>query len=89
MGLEVLEISIQNRTVRVHAMVWSFTIGNTSNVVFNVVPANLEPYVLSANRNSLVILGCGFQATARTTMRRSKEPPCSLCVVLYHTRSAE
>ena len=66
--MEVLEISIQNRTVRVHAMVWSFTIGNTSNVVFNVVPANLEPYVLSANRNSLVILGCGFQATTRMTM---------------------
>jgi len=67
-GLEVLEISVQNRTVRVRATVWSFAVGNMSDGVFNVVPANLEPYVLSANRNSLVILGCGFQATARTTM---------------------
>ncbi|CAO2207178.1 unnamed protein product [Urochloa humidicola] len=66
-GLEVLEISIQNRTVRVRAAVWSFAVGNTSDVVMKVIPANLEPYVLSTDRNSLVIVGCGFQATTRTT----------------------
>ncbi|CAL5001361.1 unnamed protein product [Urochloa decumbens] len=66
-GLEVLEISIENRTVRARATVWSFAAGNTSDVVIKVIPANLEPYVLSTDRNSLVIVGCGFQATAKTT----------------------
>ncbi|XP_022683521.1 wall-associated receptor kinase-like 2 [Setaria italica] len=67
-GLEVLGISVQNRTVRVRATIWSFAADNTSDVVVKIIPANLEPYVLSTDRNSLVIVGCGFRASARTTV---------------------
>ena len=35
-GLEMLEISIQNRTVRVRATVWSFAVGNMSDGVFKM-----------------------------------------------------
>ncbi|OEL26249.1 hypothetical protein BAE44_0012734 [Dichanthelium oligosanthes] len=70
-GLEVLEISIPNRTVRVtrvHVKFLSFAPGNTSDVAVEVVPANLEQYVLSTDRNSLIIVGCGFRVSARMTM---------------------
>nr|CAB3483402.1 unnamed protein product [Digitaria exilis] len=68
MDLEVLEISIQNRMVRARATVWPFAAGNISDMVVKVVPANLQPYVLSTDRNSIVIVGCGFQASVRTMM---------------------
>ncbi|CAO2202421.1 unnamed protein product [Urochloa humidicola] len=62
-GPEVLAISVRNSTVRVRATPWSFAAA-TVDVTVRVLPANLRPYVLSAARNTLVIVGCGFQATA-------------------------
>lgn len=60
--------------MRVRATAWSFAAaaGNASGDDVRrvrVLPANLRPYVLSAARNSLVVVGCGFQvaATSRTT----------------------
>ena len=65
-GPEVLAISVRNSTVRVRATAWSFAAGNASDVRVRVLPAKLRPYVLSAARNSFVLVGCGFQAAART-----------------------
>ena len=65
-GPEVLAISVRNSTVRVRATAWSFAAGNASDVRVRVLPAKLRPYVLSATRNSFVLVGCGFQAAART-----------------------
>ncbi|KAJ1255044.1 hypothetical protein BS78_K295500 [Paspalum vaginatum] len=64
-GPEVLELSLRNSTVRVRSTVWSFASSTTSNAKVNVLPANLRHHVLSAARNSLVLVGCGFQAAAR------------------------
>jgi hypothetical protein len=70
-GPEVLAISVRNSTVRVRATVWSFAAGNDSEArVIRVLPPNLRPYVLSAARNSLVLVGCGFQAAAWTASTR-------------------
>ncbi|KAL6644583.1 hypothetical protein ACP70R_016191 [Stipagrostis hirtigluma subsp. patula] len=68
-GPEVLEISVRNNTVRVRATAWSFAAaaGNATDAKISVLPVNLRPYVLSAARNGLVLVGCGFQAAARTT----------------------
>nr|CAB3481352.1 unnamed protein product [Digitaria exilis] len=76
MDLEVLEISIQNRTVRVRATVWPFAAGNISDMVVKVVPANLQPYVLSTDRNSIVIVGCGFQASQKHQPNRCEGDGC-------------
>uniref|UniRef100_A0A0D9VIX1 Protein kinase domain-containing protein n=1 Tax=Leersia perrieri TaxID=77586 RepID=A0A0D9VIX1_9ORYZ len=73
-GPEVLEISLRNSTVRVRGAVWSFAAGSNASddVTVNVlagVAANLslQPYVLSASRNGLVVVGCGFRAVATPT----------------------
>nr|TKW02208.1 hypothetical protein SEVIR_8G231100v2 [Setaria viridis] len=71
-GPEVLAISIRNSTVRVRATAWSFAAGNNSDARVRVLPTNLRPYVLSAARNSLVLVGCGFQAAARTATTPSR-----------------
>ncbi|CAL5005449.1 unnamed protein product [Urochloa decumbens] len=65
-GPEVLDISVRNSTVRVRATPSSFAAAaDAADVTVRVLPANLRPYVLSAARNSLVLVGCGFQAAAR------------------------
>ncbi|PUZ52096.1 hypothetical protein GQ55_6G243200 [Panicum hallii var. hallii] len=64
-GPEVLEVSLRNSTVRVRGAVWSFAAGATRTAKVDVLPATLRRYVLSAARNSLVLVGCGFQAAAR------------------------
>lgn len=64
-GPEVLEVSLRNSTVRVRGAVWSFAAGTTGTASVDVLPAASglrRRYVLSAVRNILVIVGCGFQA---------------------------
>ncbi|RCV31725.1 hypothetical protein SETIT_6G201100v2 [Setaria italica] len=66
-GPEVLEVSLRNSTVRVRGAVWSFAAGTTGAATVDVLPAASglrRRYVLSAARNSLVLVGCGFQAAA-------------------------
>ncbi|CAO2191974.1 unnamed protein product [Urochloa humidicola] len=68
-GPEVLAISVRNSTVRVRATPWSFAAGAgdaSTDVTVRVLPANLRPFVLSAVRNTLVLVGCSFQASAAT-----------------------
>ena len=66
-GPEVLEVSLRNSTVRVRGAVWSFAAGTTRTAKVDLLPASLRrQYALSAARNSLVLVGCGFQAAART-----------------------
>ncbi|KAL6859019.1 hypothetical protein ACP4OV_018021 [Aristida adscensionis] len=68
-GPEVLQISVRNSTVRVRAAPWSFAAGAgdaIGDVNVSVLPANLRPFVLSAALNRFVLVGCGFQAAART-----------------------
>jgi hypothetical protein len=74
-GPEVLEISLRNSTVRVRSTVWSFpaaAAGTTSDARVDALPANLREsqYALSAARNSLVLVGCGFQFQATAPARQ-------------------
>ncbi|CAD6246093.1 unnamed protein product [Miscanthus lutarioriparius] len=75
-GPEVLEISLRNSTVRVRSTVWSFpaaAAGTTSDARVDALPADLRQssqYALSAARNSLVLVGCGFQFQATAPARQ-------------------
>ncbi|TVU05260.1 hypothetical protein EJB05_48418, partial [Eragrostis curvula] len=73
-GPEVQAISIRNSTVRVHGAVWPFAAGATSSATVDVVPTSLrQQYVLSAARNSLAVVGCGFQVQVAAAVRRQGE----------------
>uniref|UniRef100_A0A0E0LWJ3 Protein kinase domain-containing protein n=1 Tax=Oryza punctata TaxID=4537 RepID=A0A0E0LWJ3_ORYPU len=81
-GPEVLEISVRNATVRVRAVVWSFAAAgsNASDVVkVTVLPSNLRPYALSAARNALVVVGCGFQLQAAARPTTTTRTPFGSC----------
>lgn len=75
-GQQVLEISVPNSTVRVSGAVWFFDVGDTSMTPLGVVPAD-RPYVLSAARNRLVHIGCGFRASSWTAHRQGGLPRAS------------
>ncbi|XP_039855393.1 putative wall-associated receptor kinase-like 16 [Panicum virgatum] len=76
-GPEVLEVSLRNSTVRVRGAVWSFAAGTTRTAKVDVLPASLRrQYALSAARNSLVLVGCGFQAAARRGDAALQHGPC-------------
>ncbi|CAO2207177.1 unnamed protein product [Urochloa humidicola] len=78
-GPEVLEVSLRNSTVRVRGAVWSFAAGATSTATVDVLPAAgslRRRYALSAARNSLVLVGCGFQFQAAAAAFASCAPSC-------------
>ncbi|CAL4999659.1 unnamed protein product [Urochloa decumbens] len=64
-GPAVLEISVENSTVRVRSSTWFFAVGNTSMARLAVVPDGgpHPPYVLNPKRNRLVHIGCGFRVS--------------------------
>ncbi|GJN15816.1 hypothetical protein PR202_gb02759 [Eleusine coracana subsp. coracana] len=72
-GPEVLSVNIRNSTARVRGTVWSFAVGTstTNGTEIHVLPVNLQStFALSAARNSLVVVGCGFHvALARPAAR--------------------
>lgn len=76
-GPEVLSLNIRNSTARIRGMVWSFAAGTaTTNITsIHILPVNLRStFALSAARNSLVVVGCGFQATlARAAVKGGDE----------------
>ncbi|CAL5001351.1 unnamed protein product [Urochloa decumbens] len=61
---QVLEISVQNATVRVSSTVWFFNVGDDRPTRLAAAPAGAGPLVLSAARNRLVHIGCGFRAAS-------------------------
>ncbi|XP_025822458.1 wall-associated receptor kinase-like 17 [Panicum hallii] len=63
-GPQVLEISVPNGTVRVSSTVWFFDVGDARTARLDVVPHDGGPFVLSAARNRLVHIGCGFRVAS-------------------------
>ncbi|CAL5013356.1 unnamed protein product [Urochloa decumbens] len=63
-GPAVLEISVENSTVRVRSTTWFFAVGNTSMARLAVVS---DGYMLNPKRNLLVHIGCGFRVSSWTT----------------------
>ncbi|CAL5013348.1 unnamed protein product [Urochloa decumbens] len=61
---QVLEISVQNATVRVSSTVWFFNVGDERPTRLAAGAAAGGPLVLSAARNRLVHIGCGFRAAS-------------------------
>ncbi|GJN03905.1 hypothetical protein PR202_ga21400 [Eleusine coracana subsp. coracana] len=75
-GPEVLSVNIRNSTVRVRGTVWSFAVGTstTNGTEIHVLPVNLQStFALSAARNSLVVVGCGFHVALARPAAAARE----------------